>query len=415
MKHILIILFLAIQVYVLFLTYYYNTISIFGLKKVEEEEDSDPYKTFAIGIAAHNEEKVIGQILDNLKELDYPKELYHVYVICDNCSDNTAKIVREKKATALERFNDKERGKGYALKWFFDLLFKMERQYDAVVIFDADNLVSKNFLTKMNNNLVSGKEVIQGYLDSKNPDDSWVTISYALAYWITNRVFQLARKRLKLNAALGGTGFCMSTDIIKRFGWNAMSLTEDLEFTMICTLNDVPVVWEHNARIYDEKPVTMKASFKQRIRWLQGHWDCCFRYSGSLLKRAFLKGKFACFDAFIYLIQPSKMILDAFSFSMLIAKFFFPGIPIIKMIFPAWFWFIALFFRYFMPILTLFLEGVPFKRMLAMAIYPVYGITWVPISFIGLIRRNNKEWNHTLHHRTLEEEHLEAIINKNKS
>lgn len=414
MKHILIILFLAIQVYVLFLTYYYNVISIFGLKKVEEEEDHEPEKSFAIAIAAHNEEKVIGQILDNLKELEYPKELYDVFVICDNCDDNTAKIVREKNTMALERFDDTQRGKGYALKWFFNLLFKMERQYDAVVIFDADNLVTKNFLTKMNNNLVSGKEVIQGYLDSKNPDDSWITISYALAYWITNRVFQLARKRLKLNAALGGTGFCMSTSVLKRFGWNAMSLTEDLEFTMICTLNDIPVVWEHNAKIYDEKPVTMKASFKQRIRWLQGHWDCCFRYSGKLLKRAFLEGKFACFDAFIYLIQPSKMILDAFSFSMLLAKFFFPSIPIIKLVFPIWFWFLALFFRYIIPIIALLLEGVSFKRMLAMVIYPVYGITWVPISIIGLIRKNNREWNHTLHDRILEEEHLEAIINKKR-
>ena len=414
MKYVLISIFMIIQLYVLFLTYYYNFISLFGLKKIKENEDKAPEKSFAIAIAAHNEEKVIGQILDNLRELDYPKELYDVFVICDNCDDNTAEIVKEKKVTALERVNNEKRGKGYALKWFFDLLFKMEKQYDAVVVFDADNIVTKNFLTKMNNNLLSGNEVIQGYLDSKNPDDSWVTISYALAYWITNRVFQLARKRLKLNAALGGTGFCLSTDVLKRFGWNAMSLTEDLEFTMICTLNDTPVVWEHNAKIYDEKPVTMKASLRQRIRWLQGHWDCCFRYSGPLLRRAFSKGKFACFDAFVYLIQPSKMILDAFSFVMLISKFFFPSIPIIRLILPVWFWFIALFFRYAIPILALSLEGVSLKRMMAIIIYPIYGVTWIPVSIIGLIRKNNKEWNHTLHNRVLEEEHLEKVINKKR-
>jgi cellulose synthase/poly-beta-1,6-N-acetylglucosamine synthase-like glycosyltransferase len=413
-EYIFISIFMLIQLYVLFLTYYFNFISLFGLKRVKEEEDQPPEKTFAIAVAAHNEEKVIAQILHSLKELDYPKELYDVFVICDNCEDNTANIVRERNFTALERFNDKERGKGYALKWFFNLLFTMSKEYDAIIVFDADNIVTKNFLTKMNNNLLSGKEVIQGYLDSKNPDDSWVTISYALAYWITNRVFQLARKRLKLNAALGGTGFCVSARVIKKFGWNAMSLTEDLEFSMICTLNDIPVVWEHNARIYDEKPKSMKASMRQRIRWLQGHWDCCFKYSGPLLRKAFSKGKFACFDAVVYLVQPSKMILDGFSFLMLLAKFFFPSIPIIRLILPGWFWAMALCFRYIIPIIALIIEGISFKRMLAVFIYPIYGVTWIPVSIIGLFRRNKKEWNHTIHDRTLEEEHLEAVINKRR-
>lgn len=414
MKYVFLSLFFAIQIYVLFLTYYYNIISLFGLKKVSESENCLPEKVFAIGVAAHNEEKVIGQIIDNLKELNYPKSLYDIFVICDNCEDNTTNIVISKDVTALERHDSEKRGKGYALKWFFDLLFNMEKKYDAVVIFDADNIVSKNFLLKMNNNLIEGKKVVQGYLDSKNPDDSWVTISNALAYWITNRVFQLARKRLGLNAALGGTGFCVATDVLKKFGWNAMSLTEDLEFTMICTLNDIDVVWEHNATIYDEKPRTMKASFAQRVRWLQGHWDCCFRYSGRLLKKAFLKGKFACFDAFIYLIQPSKMILDAFSFTMIIAKLFFPQVPIIKLILPDFYWFIALFFRYVIPISVLISERVPLKRMFAVVFYPLYGITWVPISIIGLIKKDQKVWNHTLHDAVLEKENYDSIINKKK-
>jgi cellulose synthase/poly-beta-1,6-N-acetylglucosamine synthase-like glycosyltransferase len=158
----------------------------------------------------------------------------------------------------------------------------------------------------------------------------------------------------------------------------------------------------------------MKASMRQRIRWLQGHWDCCFEYSGPLLRRAFTKGKFACFDAVVYLVQPSKMILDAFSFLMLAAKFFFPSIPIIRLILPGWFWFLALFFRYIIPIAALTIEGISFRRMLAVFIYPVYGVTWIPVSIIGLIRRKKKEWNHTIHDRTLEEEHLEAVINKKR-
>ncbi|WDU82099.1 glycosyltransferase family 2 protein [Caloramator sp. Dgby_cultured_2] len=116
--------FYAFQVYIILLTYYYNIISLFGLSKVEEEEDREPKTRFAIAVAAHNEERVIGQIIDNLKLLDYPKELYDVYVICDNCNDNTANVVREKGAYALERFDQVNKGKGYAIKWFLEKLFQ---------------------------------------------------------------------------------------------------------------------------------------------------------------------------------------------------------------------------------------------------------------------------------------------------
>lgn len=132
MEKVFIWIFYAFQVYIILLTYYYNIISLFGLSKVEEEEDREPKTRFAIAVAAHNEERVIGQIIDNLKLLDYPKELYDVYVICDNCNDNTANVVREKGAYALERFDQVNKGKGYAIKWFLEKLFSMDKQYDAV-------------------------------------------------------------------------------------------------------------------------------------------------------------------------------------------------------------------------------------------------------------------------------------------
>ena len=181
-------------------------------------------------VAAHNESKVIGELIRNLYELNYPKELYDIYVVADNCSDNTADIAGEKGAYVIERFNKKEKGKGYALEYAFNHIFAMDIQYDAVVVFDADNLVSPDFLRIMNCRLQKGEKIIQGYLDTKNAGDTWITKSIYIGYLLTNRFWQLSKYNLGLTCALGGTGMCISVDLLKQYGWGMTSLTEDLEF-----------------------------------------------------------------------------------------------------------------------------------------------------------------------------------------
>ncbi len=177
------------------LTYYYF-VSVFGWRKHPEEKDYTPTKRFALITCAHNEEAVIKYHIESLKRLDYPKELYDIYIIADNCTDNTAMIARQEGGVnVLQRFS-KKRGKGYALEWMLNELFNMKDQkYDAVCVFDADNVVSSNFLLEMNSKLKQGYKSIQAYLDTKNPNDSWVTASYATAYWSMNRMWQLAQFR----------------------------------------------------------------------------------------------------------------------------------------------------------------------------------------------------------------------------
>ncbi|WDU82098.1 glycosyltransferase family 2 protein [Caloramator sp. Dgby_cultured_2] len=264
----------------------------------------------------------------------------------------------------------------------------------------------------MNNNILKGYKVIQGYLDSKNPDDTWITISYALAYWTMNRMFQLARKKLNLYAALGGTGFVVTTDVLKQIGWDATSLTEDLEFTMKCILKDIKTVWEHNVKVYDEKPLTFKASFRQRVRWLQGHWDCAFRYSWPLIVKSIRERNFAAFDAFIYLIQPARILTYGFVLVAAGLKIFFPGLYFSKIIFPSYYWYFSLFFGYGVPIIVLIMEKISFKRMLGLLVYPFFGLSWIPISLLGFIKRKEKNWTHTIHARTVNSEEFKELIQK---
>jgi cellulose synthase/poly-beta-1,6-N-acetylglucosamine synthase-like glycosyltransferase len=223
-SHLLNFIMVPVQLIIIFFTFYYFILSLFGLFRRPEEKILKPEKSFALVVAAHNEEAVIGPLVENLLNLNYPKELYDVFVVADNCTDKTALIAKNAGAIVHQRFNNEKRGKGYALEWMFNRLFKLERQYDAVIIFDADNLVNESFLIEMNSKLCQGHEIVQCYLDSKNPYDTWVTNTFSITFWLSNRLLQLARYNTGLlNNVLGGTGKCISMRVLKELGWGATS------------------------------------------------------------------------------------------------------------------------------------------------------------------------------------------------
>ena len=297
----------------LWLTFtYYLVISTFGwMRRKELLVELFPIKNkFAIIISAHNEELVIGGAIRSLKALKYPKEMYDIFVIADNCTDNTAKVAKETGAKVFERFDRIKRGKGHSLEWMFKKLFEFEKQYDAICILDADNLVSSNYLLEMNKQLCLGNKVIQGYLDSKNPKDSWISGNYSISYWMSNRLFQLPRHYLGLSCALGGTGFVMSHDVLKQIGWEATCLTEDLEFSIRLVLKNMRVSWAHDAIVYDEKPLKLAQSWRQRKRWMQGHCDCASRFFWQLLKKAIKDMDIVALDSAMYLLQPLIIVIN---------------------------------------------------------------------------------------------------------
>ena len=180
---------IPLQLMIVFFTIYYFTISFFGIfGRKKEKKILTPKTSFAVIVAAHNEEKVIGQLIENLHLLNYPDDMYDIFVVADNCTDNTAKIATNAGAKAFERFNAREVGKGFAMEWMFNKLFQMKAKYDAVIIFDADNLVHPDFLMEMNSRYCKGERLIQGYLDSKNPTDTWISGVFSISFWIVNHI-----------------------------------------------------------------------------------------------------------------------------------------------------------------------------------------------------------------------------------
>ena len=390
---------------------YQIVFSAFGVLYRPRRIDHRPQKRFAVLVAAHNEEAVVGQLLDNLQKLDYPRELYDVFVIADNCTDGTAAVALARGATVAERASEDERGKGYAIRWMLERLHHLPVAYDAVVMFDADNLVSPNFLRVMNDRLLSGKRVVQSYLDSKNPYDSWVTVSMAISYWYTNRMWQLARRNLGLSCALGGTGLCIDMALLDELGWDATGLAEDTEFCAKCVALGIYPDWAHEARVYDEKPITLRASMRQRLRWMQGHFACAERYSWSLIKGSVRERSLAKFDAAVYLFQPASFIVIFLTGFMLYWQVTAPSAALISSaehLLPTWFWLLVNAFVILQMPLAMILDRVNWRGLLGLPLFPFFMATWFPVTLIALFTRHNKEWKHTTHTRSLSLEDLRS-------
>jgi cellulose synthase/poly-beta-1,6-N-acetylglucosamine synthase-like glycosyltransferase len=402
----------VLQVLIFIVGSYFLSVSIFGwIKRKEENAKSyPPKKRFALIIPAHNEELVISHIIDSLSRQNYPRYLFDIFVIADNCTDKTADIAKKLNVNVYIRNNTEEKGKGFALDWMFGKIFKMEDRYDVVSVFDADNLVSSNYLLEMNKQLCMGHKVVQGYIDSKNPFDSWITCSYSIAFWMANRIFQLPRYYLGLSCGLCGTGFCIDLEVLKKLKWGATCLTEDLEFTMKLALNNMKVSWANEAIVYDEKPLTLKQSWNQRKRWMQGHADCAGRFLMPLFKKAFKEGNLIAFDCAIYLFQPIRFIFIGLITIMIWFQTFSPVSPFFnfKYVFPVEIWYILVLFQFFYgPAIILAEQKFSFKVLLGFLIYPFYCLTWVPITIQGFLSKNHKDWNHTEHTREISINDLE--------
>ncbi|HBL85250.1 MAG: N-acetylglucosaminyltransferase [Clostridiales bacterium GWF2_38_85] len=279
---------------------------------------------FAVMISARNEETVIGNLIKSIKNQNYPQELVDIYLVADNCNDNTKEVAENNGAIVFERFNSIQRGKGYALKYLFKMVMEQYsyKNYDGYFIFDADNLLDQNYISEMNKAYGSGQRVISSYRNSKNFGDNWVSAGYSL--WFLREINFLNKPRMILNTscAVSGTGFLIHKDIIKKNnGWHHYLLSEDIEFSIDCIINGEKITYCENAILYDEQPTLFTQSWSQRMRWSKGFLQVFYKYGKNLLKGLFKKNSFACFDMTMAIIPAIVFALIGFVVNTLMGLF----------------------------------------------------------------------------------------------
>ena len=269
--------------------------------------------TYAFLIAAHNEEAVIANLVQSIKEQDYPADKIDIFVIADACTDATADRAREAGATVFERNDLARKGKSWVLDYAVKRIMREQPgRHDGFFIFDADNLLAPDYVRQMNDAFDQGFMVVTSYRNSKNFGSSWVSSAYATWFLREARYLNNARMQLGTSCAVSGSGFLVAAEIMRGMdGWHFHTLTEDIQFSTFCAVHGIRIGYAP-AEFYDEQPVTFAASWKQRMRWTKGFYQVFFTYGGQLVKSMTVFRRFAAYDLFMT-IAPG-MLLSLISF-----------------------------------------------------------------------------------------------------
>lgn len=359
-----------------------------------------PIRRYAVLISARNEESVIAQLIDSIRRQDYPAEYLDTYVVADNCTDNTAQAAREAGAIVYRRSDRVHVGKGYALNFLLTRI-REERgdtYYDGYFVFDADNLLSPDYISRMNEVFSEEHPVVTSYRNSKNYGSNWISAGYGLWFLRDAAFLNAPRARLGIGAVVSGTGYVFSREIMLQCnGWPFHSLSEDTEFTVHCLLQGVKIGYCGSAELFDEQPTQLGQSVRQRMRWVRGNALVLLHKGGSLAKNVAGKNGLGCLD--LLLSMAPAIVLTVFSVvggAAAVVMELLNGGRILPML-PG------MMMSFIVPYLLLFLAGAittvtqwkrihtsAWKKILYTLTFPIFMATYVPITILALFRK--VEW-----------------------
>lgn len=344
---------------------------------------------FAVVIPAHNEELLLPRLLGSIRNQEYPIERFDAIVVADNCSDRTADVARQLKSIVLQRVDEERRGKGYAIKWALDSIDL--HKYDAVLIVDADCLISANALSSLDG-AMQRERVVQCYSGVGNPDESWFTRLLDVSRTINNDIYSTARQRLGLSTQLIGTGMCFTSGILKKFGWDAFTVGEDCEYYAALVENGETVGFCWDAKVLHQESSSLKQATSQRMRWSSGRFAVVSKYGFKLLRDGLAERNLVKFDAGLTFVFPNPslgMNMTLLCLALALAMPSGTGAG-----YQAWFTFLAL------AQLCIFITGIWYtknrvSKLLAICVAPAFLVWKLAIDALSMLGIGGKRWIRT--------------------
>ena len=395
--------------------YFFQVLYLFipFIIRMPKHKEPKPHK-LAVLVSARNEENVIGTLIDSIKAQDYPSELLTTVVIADNCTDKTAEVARSHGAVVYERFDTVNIGKGYALDFVLKKLSADfgDDAFDAFIVFDADNILTQNYITEINKTFSDGYEVVTCYRNSKNYGESWLAGGSGLWFIRDSRYLNGSRFRIGACPQVSGTGFLFSNKIKKMNdgGWPYHTLTEDYEFTCDCVTKGIKFGYCETAKFYDEQTATAKQSWNQRLRWTKGGLQAFAKHWRGLVKGLFSKNFIACYDMLMsiapaYVISLFAVFFNIFGIITLSCLGYEPHqtlIPFLGNVLGAY---LLLFSQSLVCTITEWRQiRAPFyKKILYAFTFPFFIFSYIPMAFVALFVKRI-EWKPIPHSEVNEED-----------
>lgn len=363
---------------------------------------------YAVLIAARNESQVIGELIKSIKAQNYPQELLDIFVVADNCTDDTADVARESGATVFIRNNMQRVGKSYALNYAFSKIDELcgIRNYEGYLVFDADNILDQNYVKEINTVFDNGYRVVTSYRNSKNYGYNWISAGYALWFLRESKYLNGARMICNTSCAISGTGFLVSSEIIEEDGgWKYNLMTEDIEFTVDNIIHGNKIGYCEEAILYDEQPIDFKTSWNQRMRWTKGFYQVIHNY-GAKLCHGCAQKQFPCFDM-LATIAPAILI----SIAMLLINLIAMAIGLVgensllvtSALLSIWAairnMYLSLLFIGLVTLITEWkqIHCTTYKKIFYLFTFPIFMFTYFPIAIATIFEFKKVVWVHVDH------------------
>ena len=263
---------------------------------------SDKKAKIAYIIPARNESSVIyntvKSVLDNQK---YPKELFNVYVVANNCTDNTAQEASRAGAIVLvhDDPDPKHRMALYPLKYGIDYILENDKDTEIIIRLDADNHINDEFTSLMNNAYQSGSEFSRPYEGAINGAQNFFTKACSFFYCFDSRFGSRAREVMKLSAHPNGPGAAMSRKLLlESNGYDVTSICEDTEYTFNRMLEGKTIRFVEDAVVYEDLPSTGHDTAIRNKRIAAGNKVLLKEKMGKMLKMFFKTFKFTYLETY---------------------------------------------------------------------------------------------------------------------
>jgi 1,2-diacylglycerol 3-beta-glucosyltransferase len=256
-------------------------------------------------VPAHNEEQLVGRCVASLLRQSYPRELYRVVVVADNCYDGTASIASAAGADVMVRDEPDAPGKGRALRWAADQVLFGRDAPDALVIVDADSVADSNLLSVIESEFRRDHPVVQAdYTVLIDDSSSRRNQLVAAGFLLFHRVRFSGRARLGMSANLVGNGMLFGRAVLMAHPWSAFTGVEDLEYSISLRLAGVSITFAPDAFVSGPGPATSVGEVRQRLRWEGGRFHVVRTRLGEIVRAAVRQRDLRLLDAALDLATP---------------------------------------------------------------------------------------------------------------
>lgn len=352
--------------------------------------------SYIILFPAYKEDAVILHSVKTFLQQDYPKERYQVVVISDNMSRETNEQLSNLPITLLQPKVEKS-SKAKALQ------FAMQQSTlaDYVVILDADNVVSPDFLSNLSQ-LVCMEEAIQCHRTAKNSDNNIAALD-GLSEEINNSLFRKGHNRIGMSSALIGSGMCFNYEWFKENVMRLDSAVEDRELEALLMKQKIYIRYAEDIPVMDEKVSSGDNFQRQRLRWMTGQVQAFIRMLPNIPK-AIITGNINYIDKTIQqALIPRSILLATIPVLCILSTLITYLLPHTSdfLHLPSYIYYLKWWFLFLSVCIAIFLATPKSMRhqLLSRKLMALPSLVWKMLHNIVSIDHKNKEFIHTTHNK----------------